>query len=537
MSELSPNQPLLLMGPPPAPTLTARAARRLVDCLDARTGGPLASLPLLEWGRRMLPAYFRRAPSRMHRWMSDELERMDRERGQRVNVLGPRGSAKSTVGTLCYVLRGAIERRESYIWIVSDTVGQARTHLAHVRAELEGNSLLAAAYPHSVGRGPRWRSGALELPNGCVIEAYGTGQRLRGRRRREHRPSLIVCDDLQNDGHMASPRLRQSSRDWFHGALLKAGDARTNVLNLATALHRDALAMQLDQAPGWTSGLFRAIERWPENLDLWARWEETYVDPELPRATIAARAYFEEHRDAMLAGAEVLWPEHEDLYALMRMRAEEGRTTFEREKQNSPIDPERCEWPQEYFGPEIWFRQWPEEILLRVVALDPSKGSDARHGDYSAFVVLGVDRNGVLYVEADLARRPTPEMVEAGVLICQRFNPAAFGVEANQFQELLGGEFAEAFERCGMGTLSTQLIHNHLKKAVRIRRLGPHLAQRRIKFHSASPSTRLLVDQLRDFPLGAHDDGPDALEMAVRMAEELARGALRDGLGSNLIAN
>lgn len=536
MSESSNHRQLVVVRSPwPSPRLLAQAARELVDCLDARTGGPLAHLPLLDWGRRMLPAYFRHAPSRMHQWMSDQFEQMDRRRGRRVNVLGPRGGAKSTVGTLCYVLRGAVEQRESYIWIVSDTVGQARTHLAHVRAELEDNPLLVASYPRAVGRGPRWRSGALQLRNGCVIEAYGTGQRLRGRRRREHRPSLIVCDDLQNDGHMASAGQRQASRDWFHGALLKAGNARTNVLNLATALHRDALAMQLHQAPGWTSGLFRAIERWPENLDLWAQWEQLYVDGSAVDAPAAARAFYEANRDAMLAGAELLWPEHEDLYALMRMRAEEGRTTFEREKQNSPIDPERCEWPQEYFGSEIWFRHWPRELALRVVALDPSKGSDSRHGDYSAFVLLGVDAAGVLYVEADLARRPTPDMVETGVTICQRFQPMAFGVEANQFQELLGGEFADAFARRGLAMATTQLIHNYVSKAVRIRRLGPLLAQRRIKFHSATPATRLLVDQLRDFPLGAHDDGPDALEMALRLAEELVRAELRDGLGGNLI--
>ena len=28
----------------------------------------------------------------------------------------------------------------------------------------------------------------------------------------------------------------------------------------------------------------------------------------------------------------------------------------------------------------------------------------------------------------------------------------------------------------------------------------------------------MLLDQLRQFPLGAHDDGPDALEMAVTLA-------------------
>ena len=31
----------------------------------------------------------------------------------------------------------------------------------------------------------------------------------------------------------------------------------------------------------------------------------------------------------------------------------------------------------------------------------------------------------------------------------------------------------------------------------------------------------MLVDQLREFPTGKHDDGPDALEMAIRMGNEI----------------
>jgi hypothetical protein len=45
----------------------------------------------------------------------------------------------------------------------------------------------------------------------------------------------------------------------------------------------------------------------------------------------------------------------------------------------------------------------------------------------------------------------------------------------------------------------------------------------------------LLVDQLRDFPAGAHDDGPDALEMALRLANEVLYGRnASDGLGNRL---
>jgi predicted phage terminase large subunit-like protein len=436
------------------------------------------------------------------------------------------------------VLKSAVTEREPYIWIVSDTIGQARTHLAAVKAELESNRELAAYYPAACGRGRRWRSGAIELRNGVVIEAYGTGQRLRGRRRREHRPTLIICDDLQNDLHVASATQRQASREWFHTALLKAGDSRTNVINLATALHRDALAMQLVSSPGWKSAVFRAIERWPERMDLWAEWEQIYGDVHANDAREAAQRFHDQHRDAMHVGAELLWPEHEDLYALMRMRFEEGRAAFEREKQNSPIDPERCEWPEEYFGDSLWFHDWPRELVVRTIALDPSKGADARRGDYSAFVMLGVDARGVLYVEADQARRPTPEMVVDGVALCRRFNPDAFGIEANQYQELLAGEFEAEFRRQRRKVLVPAGIHNHTNKLVRIRKLGPYLSQHRLRFHAKSPSTRLLVDQLRDFPQGSHDDGPDALEMAIRLAETLLSGdtSRDDGLGSNLIA-
>ena len=141
----------------------------------------------------------------------------------------------------------------------------------------------------------------------------------------------------------------------------------------------------------------------------------------------------------------------------------------------------------------------------------------------------------MIYVEADLARRPTPQMVADGVALCRRFRPDAFGVEANQFQELLCDELAAEFARQGMAYIVPAAIHNHVNKLVRIRRLGPYLSRRRLRFLASSPSTQLLVDQLRDFPAGAHDDGPDALEMALRLAEDVWHGrTTSDGLGNRL---
>ena len=88
----------------------------------------------------------------------------------------------------------------------------------------------------------------------------------------------------------------------------------------------------------------------------------------------------------MELGSKLLWPEEENLYFLMQLREDDGHNPFEREKQSRPINPEQCEWPEAYFDDHIWFDDYPTEWKAKAMALDPSKGKDARRSDYSAFV-------------------------------------------------------------------------------------------------------------------------------------------------------
>ena len=43
---------------------------------------------------------------------------------------------------------------------------------------------------------------------------------------------------------------------------------------------------------------------------------------------------------------------------------------------------------EEFFGPQIWFDEWSTSWRCKTVALDPSKGTDSKFGDYSAFAML-----------------------------------------------------------------------------------------------------------------------------------------------------
>jgi predicted phage terminase large subunit-like protein len=224
----------------------------------------------------------------------------------------------------------------------------------------------------------------------------------------------------------------------------------------------------------------------------------------------------------MTAAEAVLWPERESLYDLMKLRATIGTAAFASEKQCDPTDPEACEWPAEYFQwPGLWFDRWPANLTVKTLALDPSKGKDARHGDYSAFVRLWRDTRGVLFLEADLRRdRAAERIVEDGVEHCRLFDPHGFVIESNVFQELLVVDFRRVSEREGL-VLPLYTKDNTTPKEVRIRRLGPYLSQRLMRFKARSPGTQLLVQQLRDFPNGDHDDGPDSAELALSLAIEL----------------
>ncbi len=222
--------------------------------------------------------------------------------------------------------------------------------------------------------------------------------------------------------------------------------------------------------------------------------------------------------------ARVLWPEREPLYDLMLLRATIGHAAFESEKQSNPLDPSACEWPEEYFDwPGIWFDEWPKSFAVKTLALDPSKGKDAKVGDYSAFVRYVCTTSLVEYVEADLKRRNSEQIIEDAIQHYVDFQPEELVVETNTFQELfIAPLLVEARRRLVQMTI--QPVDNTVNKEVRIRRHGPYLSQKRVRFKRRSPGTNLLVQQCKDFPTGDFDDGPDAWEMARRRAITLANG-------------
>jgi predicted phage terminase large subunit-like protein len=214
-----------------------------------------------------------------------------------------------------------------------------------------------------------------------------------------------------------------------------------------------------------------------------------------------------------------------------------GSQAFSQEYEAQFLHREGAEFCHSYFGESIWCERMPDprNVRLRVMALDPSKGKSDK-ADYSAFVLVTVDADHVMWVEADLQRRDVQRIIDDGLELARRFRPDVFAVEANQFQEVLYDIFQER-SRKRNDSLPLWAVTNSLNKLTRIRTtLTPHLARGDFRFLRGSPGTELLVKQLMAFPHHEYDDGPDALEMAVKMIKRLLAGASDEPMAERVTA-
>ena len=200
----------------------------------------------------------------------------------------------------------------------------------------------------------------------------------------------------------------------------------------------------------------------------------------------------------------------------------------------------RRRWPSDYWDDHIWVQEMPRIFDRGAIAVDPSKGKNSMRGDYSSIYFAGV-KDSLIYLDGTNRRRPTEEIISDGLDWATKYAHSlhGFGIEINQFQELLVGEYERQIEERKMAPLPIYTINNLVNKKLRIGRLGPYFARRKVRILD-TPDNRLLVEMLKSFSMkdvrGVHDDGPDAVEMALRTIIELGGGEVRDdGLGESLI--
>ena len=506
----------------------------------------LGAIDMEFFGRAYFPHYFSRPSPEFHReldaiWQQGVLKgrypltpadtkAISRLPGVRRAVAAPRGHAKSTNLTFKGTMHSTLYGYKHYPIIISDSSEQAEGFLDNIRVEFEENTAILEDFGPLAGS--VWRSNVLVTKTNIKIEAIGSGKKIRGRKHRNWRPDLIILDDVENDENVRTPEQRSKLKNWFDKAVSKSGDDYTDIVYIGTLLHYDSLLAKTLTNPAYRSIKYKAVIQFSQADDLWQQWESIFTDLANDDREADALAFFQAHKAAMLEGTQVLWEEKLSYYDLMVMRVSEGEASFNSEEQNEPINPDDClfmeEWFEYYNEAEINFR---DPVFDFFGFIDPSLGKTKR-SDFSAIVTLAKHRSsGYMYVvDADIERRH-PDRIIADVLAKERWLRASFGhgyrklgAETNQFQWFLKEELAKASAKAGL-YLPIEEVQQTSDKVMRIQTLQPDVKNKYIKFNRRH---KRLLEQMTQFPMGAHDDGPDALEGARSIAKKVKRFRILD---------
>lgn len=454
----------------------------------------------------------------------------------------PRGYAKSTLKTLFKPTHDLCYGLQKYILFVSDTKAQSGEKLKDIRGEIIDNPFLSRVY------GLRFNSARPNAESFEVHTSLGTsflrsvssGTEIRGLRYREHRPSKIILDDVENSEEVLNEELREKTKAWFFQVISKLGSEQTDIEIVGTVLHRDSLLMQLTRNPRYQTKIYKAVISWAERKDLWLEWRKIYLNLDNDNHRADADVFYKKNEKEMLKGTKVLWPERESYYFLMKEMEEIGRRAFMKEKQNQPLPSN-----QALFDDIWWYTEEtkdgvegfliektgafiPKKDCEAYAAMDPATGESSTKNkkslDYACIAGGYKDLKGRLFVHMDYTKKAKPtQYIKQIFEMHWMMDFVKFALETNLYRGLLLENIIREKKKIEAQRRKDKVknwgvkvpfyeVENRENKVKRIFTLEPKVNNGYILFNKALSHD--FMEQLQYFPSKeVHDDAPDTLEM------------------------
>lgn len=432
----------------------------------------------------------------------------------------PRGHAKTAWLSNIFLCHQVVYRRKKYVVLISETTDVAGDFIGWTRFQLKHNEKLRADFGELLdvrpSRNETDNKYEFITTTGTKVEAKGLGTQMRGLRHGATRPDLFILDDLESKDSTNTPELVKKNKQWFNEEAMNAMSKGGMVIYLGTILVYDSLLDSvIREQKNFRSRKFAAIKQYAAREDLWDEWIRIYRedDEESPER---ARQFYEENEEAMLIGAEVLWPDYWNYYDLMIKKESAGPKAFAQEYQNEPTDEERQVFKEEdlvFFDDD----DIADKDLLPYGAIDIAMGKEK--GDFSV-IASGYknEATGVLYVRDLYVKRVHPTtLIGEATAKAMEFQYEKLGIEAVFAQEFVADELSRKLREAGfMPHLRLEYIKDKTNKGVRIEGMEPDIVSGRMRFHI---SLKNKLEQLIMYPMHKHDDVPDALAMLRKVAK------------------
>ena len=417
----------------------------------------------------------------------------------RMTLAMSRGFGKSTLLSLGAVLWNLINGTWRFPVIISSTKDAAKGFLAAIIEEIEDNEKLAEAFPElgpqidAKGQTVSWKDHDIAMQGGFRILAVGFLNAIRGKRKKQFRPDVLIVDDPDEEKDVNSQTTMLRKYRWFERAALKLGTAwGIDVLMSYTTIAANCVGEYVynhkTRYRDWIKKKFHALKQDPETGEWRSTWE---------------------------AGAPT--------ETLIKER-EEDPITFAQERQNEPI-PEVDQvfkgkvQKYHFHAPATW------EGWRLALAVDPSLGRNSK-GCPSAIIGAAEAPDGQLYqIYEDVALRSPDVLLEAIIdaLTCGfPWTVAGTDTSGNQqhFLDRLEDRIREHNIQNPSNKIQIPLFGlqdgggaDSAKIARITTSLQPRCASGLLKIREDSVR---LYDDLNEFPYRGLDSA-DALEYAIRL--------------------
>lgn len=434
------------------------------------------------WCRHAL-APIGQGPARHHSLIASALQDVAEGRCDRLMLLLPPGSAKSTYASDLYPPWFLARAPRMNVIAASHTAGLAEQFGRRARERLaEHGSLLGTQLADTGTAAGNWRTA-----NGGTYYAVGVGGSVTGRRA----DLALVDDPIASREDAESQRIRDKTWDWFTADLLTRLKPSGRVVLVQTRWHPDDPAGRLLAQEG---------DRW-RVLRLPAIAEDA-GDP-LGRAM-----------------GQALWPEWEDEAALADKRQRVGEREWASLFQQRPRVQGGGLFKVAMIGAVPALPAAPR--LVRAWDLAATRATGTRDPDWTVGVLLAALPGGRWCV-ADVARmQGGPEEVEQAILSTAQRDRAAHGAAVQIGLPQDPGQAGKAQVAYLTAKLAGHTVESSPETGDKATRAGPVAAQCNVGNVSllAAPWNRAFLAELADFPAGTKDDQVDALSRAFGMLSE-----------------
>lgn len=206
----------------------------------------------------------------------------------RVAIGAPRGHSKTTSINIGYSLATALLGEHPLQIKVSRSLGIAKEFLGTIKDIIATNEKIASTFKFKGFARDTTEDFIANFGNKKQIRmvALGCEQYMRGFSWNTMRPSLIICDDMEDDEQVMNPVRRMAAMKWFLNVLMPLGSRDSKIRAVGTFLHQEAMLKKFTENKTWLSRVYEAHNDdfseilWPEMFDR-ARLEDirqTYID-------------------------------------------------------------------------------------------------------------------------------------------------------------------------------------------------------------------------------------------------------------------